>query len=159
MREDFHVWGLPGGAVEAGESIAEAALREVYEETGVEIGLDRLIGMYYNSQQGGHQSLFLAHPEAGEPRPDGQETLKAQWFSIAHLPELLIGWHRLYIQDALENGPSVVRKINIPSLASLSRLTRQEIYDLIDQGKLDVRAIIAEICAPVDEDNIQKLLG
>ncbi len=158
LREDFLIWGLPGGAVEAGESVAEAAIREVHEETGVEIGLDRLVGMYYR-QQGGHQALFLAHPKAGEPAPDGHETLKAQWFSLSHLPELLIGWHRLYIQDALEGGPSVVRRINMPSSQSLSRLTRQEIYDLKDQGKLDMNTIIAEICAPVDEQNIQRLLG
>lgn len=158
LREDFHVWGLPGGAVEIGESVAEAGIREVHEETGVEIGLDRLVGIYYR-QQGGHQALFLAHPEAGDPRPDGHETLKAQWFPLSHLPELLIGWHRLYIQDALENGPSVIRRINIPLAQSLSRLTRQELYDLKDQGKLDVRAIVAEICSPVGEDYIQRLLG
>jgi len=34
-RRDFDVWGLPGGYVDAGESIAEAALREVGEETGL----------------------------------------------------------------------------------------------------------------------------
>lgn len=155
LREDFPVWGVPGGAVEVGESVAEAAIREVYEETGVEISLDRLVGIY-NHQQG-HQVLFLAHPCAGEPRPDGHETLKAQWYSLSHLPERLIGWHRLYIEDALENEPSVVRRINITS--SLSHLTRQEIYDLKDQGKLNVRAVVAEICAPIDEQKIQKLLG
>lgn len=158
LREDFRVWGLPGGAIEAGESVAEAAIREVREETGVEISLDRLVGMYYR-QQGGHQAVFLAHPEAGDPRPDGYESLKAQWFPIAHLPELLIAWHRLYIQDSLGNRSSVVRRINMPSLASLSRLSRQEIYDLKDQGKLNVSEIVTELCAPIDEDNIQNLLG
>ncbi len=159
LREDFQVWCLPGGAVETGESVAEAAIREVYEETGVKIGLDRLIGIYYNNQQGGHQSLFLAHPVAGEPRPDGHETLKAQWFSLGQLPELFIGLHRLYIQEALENGPSVVCRINMPSLASLSHLTRQEIYGLKDEGKLDMHAIITALCSPVGEENFQRLLS
>lgn len=158
LREDFRIWGLPGGAVEVGESVAEAAIREVREETGVEISLDRLVGMYYR-QQGGHQAVFLAHPEAGDPRPDGYETLKAQWYPLDQLPDLLIGWHRLYIQDGLGNGSSVVRRINMPSLASLSRLTRQEIYDLKDQGKLNVSEIIAELCAPIDELNIENFLG
>lgn len=154
LREDFRVWGLPGGAVEAGESVAEAAIREVFEETGVAIGLDRLVGMYYR-RQGGHQALFLAHPCAGEPRPDGYETLKAQWFLLSHLPDLLIWWHRyLYIKDALENKSSVVRRIDIP--LSFSHLTRQEIYELKEQGK---HAIVAEICAPVDKQHIHELLS
>jgi ADP-ribose pyrophosphatase YjhB (NUDIX family) len=151
LREDFPVWGLPGGAVETGESVAEAAIREVSEETGVEIGIDRLVGIY-NHQQG-HQVLFLAHACAGEPRPDGHETLKAEWLPLSHLPERLIGWHRLYIQDALENKPPVVRRINMTS--PLSQLTRQEIYDLKDQGKLNVSAMVAEICAPIDKQNIR----
>jgi ADP-ribose pyrophosphatase YjhB (NUDIX family) len=155
FREDFPVWGLPGGAVEAGESVAEAAIREVYEETGVEVGVDRLVGIYNHSQ--GHQVLFLAHPCAGKPRPDGHETLSAEWYALSHLPERLIGWHRLYIQDALEDKPPRVRRIRIPS--SLTHLTRQEIYGLKKQGKLNLDAVVAEICAPVDQQNILTLLG
>ena len=45
-RSDNGHWGLPGGYVEKGESVAEAVAREVFEETGVMITVGRLIGIY-----------------------------------------------------------------------------------------------------------------
>lgn len=45
-RSDCGLWGLPGGAIEPGESVHEAAGREVQEETGFEIKVTRLIGVY-----------------------------------------------------------------------------------------------------------------
>jgi len=45
-RADNGLWCLPGGAMEAGESIAEACAREVWEETGLHVEVTRLIGVY-----------------------------------------------------------------------------------------------------------------
>jgi 8-oxo-dGTP pyrophosphatase MutT (NUDIX family) len=45
-REDFEVWCLPGGGVEDGESMAEAAIRETWEEAGIQVELTRLVGVY-----------------------------------------------------------------------------------------------------------------
>ena len=45
-RSDCGMWGLPGGRVEPGESVTESALREVMEETGLEIRITRLVGVY-----------------------------------------------------------------------------------------------------------------
>lgn len=39
-------WGFPGGAVELGESVEEAAVREVHEETGLTVAVSDLIGVY-----------------------------------------------------------------------------------------------------------------
>ena len=45
-RSDNGHWGLPGGYVEPGESVQSAAQREVLEETGCEIEVGRLVGVY-----------------------------------------------------------------------------------------------------------------
>ena len=45
-RADKGTWGLPGGALELGESALEALVREFYEETGVEVRWKKLLNVY-----------------------------------------------------------------------------------------------------------------
>jgi 8-oxo-dGTP pyrophosphatase MutT (NUDIX family) len=45
-RSDNGRWALPGGAMEVGESIAEAIVREAQEETGVDVAPERVVGVY-----------------------------------------------------------------------------------------------------------------
>jgi ADP-ribose pyrophosphatase YjhB (NUDIX family) len=47
-RTDNALWSIPGGAMEVGESIAETVVREVKEETGLEVEPERLVGIYSN---------------------------------------------------------------------------------------------------------------
>lgn len=45
-RSDCGIWGLPGGRIEPGESVKAAAVREVYEETGLTVEITKLLGVY-----------------------------------------------------------------------------------------------------------------
>ena len=63
QREDFETWILPSGGVEDGESIAQAAIRETKEETGLDVELTRLVGIYsrLSNMAQFHAVLFSAN--------------------------------------------------------------------------------------------------
>lgn len=48
QRSDNGLWALPGGTMEIGENITETVIREVKEETGIDVVIDHLIGIYSN---------------------------------------------------------------------------------------------------------------
>ena len=93
------LWTTPGGAVEPEEVPADAAVREMWEETGLYVELLRVIGVYggpeFTTTYGNGDAVafmtnvFLARRISGELRPDGQETLEVASFAkpeIAALP-------------------------------------------------------------------------
>jgi len=104
QREDFEVWCLPGGGVDPGESIAQAAVREAREETGLDVALTRLVGIYYRPGQdrlGGHVFLFAAQPIGGQLHPQAGETIDLRFFDEHSLPADLVPVAPRRIRDAL----------------------------------------------------------
>jgi 8-oxo-dGTP pyrophosphatase MutT (NUDIX family) len=60
-RRDCGLWGLAGGRIEPGESVAEAAVREVREETGFSVRITRLIGVYSEPAE-----RIVTYPDNGD---------------------------------------------------------------------------------------------
>jgi ADP-ribose pyrophosphatase YjhB (NUDIX family) len=110
-REDFEVWCLPGGHPESGEPPAEAAVREAREETGLDVRLTRLVGMYSMrrwNQAYGTEAVYAAEIVGGDLLTHTAETLDAQFFSLDKLPNDVFWWHEQRIRDALSGLCGVV---------------------------------------------------
>ena len=83
-------WYLPGGRVEAGESFAEAAVRETREEAGIPVRVTGVIRIEHSPSPAGSRMrvLFLAEPTDDTPpksEPD-DESLRAAWVGLDELP-------------------------------------------------------------------------
>jgi ADP-ribose pyrophosphatase YjhB (NUDIX family) len=111
LQEDTATWCLPGGAIESGETLAQAAVREVREETGLDVVLERLVGVYSKPRWrrgGGHDVVFRTRPVGGDlSRADPTETVEARFFAPDALPERLWWTHRRMLADALAGAAGV----------------------------------------------------
>jgi ADP-ribose pyrophosphatase YjhB (NUDIX family) len=137
-REDFEIWCLPGGGVDPNESLAAAAVREAYEETGLEVQLTRLVGVYSrpNWRAGAHNVLFAATPVGGDLRLCAGETIDVGYFSLDALPADLMPGHVERIRDAAAGYGGSVAVTHPGPPSQLFTMTRQELYTLRDQSGL-----------------------
>jgi ADP-ribose pyrophosphatase YjhB (NUDIX family) len=101
VRSDLHGWELPGGNPGAGEPDEAALRREIFEETGVEVAVERHVGDYVRTGFRPHTArVFLCRATGGELRPSA-ETPSVRWFPIRQVPETLFPWYRAPLEDAL----------------------------------------------------------
>jgi 8-oxo-dGTP pyrophosphatase MutT (NUDIX family) len=113
-RSDDGRWGLPGGAMEPGEEPAETLVREVLEETGLEVVPERIVGVYSgpdflvrygNGDEAVIVSItFACRPGRGEPQVNDDESLEIRYFALDALPPMEPR-HLTRIADAIRNDP------------------------------------------------------
>lgn len=97
-RRDNNFWGLPGGAMEIGESFEETARREVFEETGLTVGKLDLFYLHSGKHTfweypDGNQVymagvIFKTTDFTGEIVADEDESFSVAWFSLDELPNI-----------------------------------------------------------------------
>jgi ADP-ribose pyrophosphatase YjhB (NUDIX family) len=110
-RTDNGQWGLPGGFMELGETVQDTARREVFEETGLQLGKLELFGVYSGTNfektfaNGDQVSLvlhiFVCHEFSGDLLQANAESLENQFFSLDELPADLFSDQKAIFNDFL----------------------------------------------------------
>ncbi|MFC7612292.1 NUDIX domain-containing protein [Actinokineospora soli] len=117
-KVDNDLWALPGGGHEPGESIVDTVVREVREETGVEVEVVGFVGTYTNPRhvmayddgevRQQFSLCFLGRQIGGSPREDGTESKEVRWVRPEDVPGLNIHPSmRMRIEHALDSGRTV----------------------------------------------------
>lgn len=91
QRADNRMWAMPGGAAEVGDSPAENAAREVWEETGYRVEITHMLGIFDNSRyldsmkRHGYLLLFSGKVVGGEATLSN-ESLAVHWYALDAIP-------------------------------------------------------------------------
>lgn len=113
-RSDNGRWGLPGGTHDVGESIAQTVIREVMEETGLTVEVDRMVGIYTDPRRviafsdgevRQEFSICFAARVVDGAIKSSSESFEVRWVQISELEELDIApTTRSRIDDALSES-------------------------------------------------------
>lgn len=120
-RGDLDLWNLPGGGMEAGETPWDAVIREVEEEVGLVVEVERLAGVYAKPKQGEIVFSFVCRVVTGDPTTS-DEADQVAFFPIDQLPRNTSPKQVERIHDAPREADQTVLKTQTgPSSRDLLR--------------------------------------
>ena len=125
-RRDIGWWNLPGGGMEAGETVEQGLLREVREEIGVDVRIVRLVGVYSKPQKTEVVLTFLCKL-IGETEPaTSDEISEIGWFKADALPADTLPKHRQRVLDAALGQAEAILRAQTTSTADDQRLPNED---------------------------------
>jgi len=104
-RCDNHHWEPPGGVLELGETFNQGVRREVLEETGVEVQVECLTGVYKNMPRGIVSLVFRCAPVGGLATPT-EEALLVRWLTIEEVRQRMDPAYVVRVTDAFADRAS-----------------------------------------------------
>lgn len=107
-RRDNGAWEQPGGVVELDETPQQAVVREVLEETGVQVEAEALTGVYKNMKLGVVSLVFRCRQVGGTPQQT-EEAAEVAWLTEAEVRRLMTQAFAIRILDALTDEAPRVR--------------------------------------------------
>lgn len=110
QRRDVAVWVLPGGGVDAGETPEEAVVREIEEETKLQVAIKRKAAEYLpQNALTTITHVYECEVISGTLSPTSESRLVG-FYPIQSLPEPFFHVHQDWLKDALENPSKMVQK-------------------------------------------------
>ena len=118
-RTDNDNWAVPGGAIDLGESVGQAAVRETREESGIECEITGIVGIYsdpkhvllYTSNGEVRQEFSIvltAQPLSGQPTPSS-ESSEVRWVPVSEVLDYTMDRSmRIRVNDYLDHKESPV---------------------------------------------------
>ena len=103
QRRDTGHWEPPGGILELDETFEDGVRREVAEETGVAVEVERLTGAYKNLSRGVVALVFRCHPVGGEATPT-DESERVGWLTRDDITTCMTQAFAIRVLDALVDG-------------------------------------------------------
>ena len=148
LRTDNGLWNLPGGRLEPGESPTEGLVREVKEETGLTVEVDKLQGVYSKAYSNDIVLSFLCSMVNGE-LTNSEEAKEHRYFAVDQLPDNMVKKHHKRIQDYLaapDDVESLIQAIEHclgepPKWSSMGEAGYRR-YLWLFQGKDSVRTLV-----------------
>ena len=120
-RHDYDLWNLPGGGAKDRESPWEEVVRETKEETGLDIKIENLLGVYFKPETNEVNFAFIGKPVSGELSLN-DEADKLEYFAFSELPKYMSAKQIERIEDALEyNGQVITKTQTGPSSKELAK--------------------------------------
>ncbi|MEV7294510.1 NUDIX hydrolase [Streptomyces microflavus] len=107
-RADNGTWEPPGGVLELTEAPEDGVRREVYEETGIKVQVDRLTGVYKNTSRGIVALVFRCHSEGGREQLT-DESAAVEWLTPDEVTSRMAEVYAVRVTDALLDGAPRVR--------------------------------------------------
>jgi 8-oxo-dGTP diphosphatase len=104
------MWAMPGGFQEFGEHPSNTVIREVAEETGIDIKLAGMVGIYIQKIKADEYrqvTVFLASALT-DALLAGDDASDCRWFSLKSLPSKIVPFHKQIIVD-YKNGVSPLK--------------------------------------------------
>jgi ADP-ribose pyrophosphatase YjhB (NUDIX family) len=119
VRHDLQGWELPGGHGAPGEPDEQVIVREIREETGLDVRVERVVGEWVRKGFRPHTArIYRCRVVGGRERPSG-ETPVVRWFSVDDLPDTLLPWYRGPLEAALADTDEPVHREEVWGLRDI----------------------------------------
>lgn len=133
VRSDLWGWELPGGNLHAWEEFEAGLRREVREETGLDVVVERFVGDYHRSGFRPHIAKVYRCRVIGGELQTNDEVLELRTFDPTDLPRSLFPWYRAPIHHALRDDPTPIVQHDRQGISTILEAIRIDLRMRLDR--------------------------